>query len=173
MKTTTRFIAIAIAALALPAQAHITLEQASAPAGAYQKLTFRVGHGCDGSATKALTVTLPDSVIGAKPMPKALWNVSTVDARLATPVESHGKTIVSAVREVTWQGEPLPDAQYDEFSMQVKLPATPGKLYFKVAQVCQLGRMDWDQVPAGADATLKAPAPALELLPAAAPGHVH
>jgi uncharacterized protein YcnI len=40
---------IAAALLASSAQAHITLEQDSARAGSYQKLTFRVGHGCDGS----------------------------------------------------------------------------------------------------------------------------
>jgi uncharacterized protein YcnI len=165
---------ILAAALFAPlAQAHITLEQATAPAGAYQKLTFRVGHGCDGSPTNAISVLLPEAVTGAKPMPKAGWTLATADAKLATPIQSHGKTITSAVREVTWTGGPLPDAYYDDFSMQVKLPATPGSYYFKVTQLCDKGRIDWVETPSATGAKLKAPAPTLEVLPAATRAHQH
>ena len=44
------------------ALAHITLEQPSAEAGSYYKAVFRVGHGCDGSPTQAITVHLPPGV---------------------------------------------------------------------------------------------------------------
>jgi uncharacterized protein YcnI len=157
------------AALAAPlAHAHITLEQASAPAGAYQKLTFRVGHGCQGSATNGITVLLPEGVSGAKPMPKPGWSISTVDGKLNPPAVSHGATITSAVREVSWKGGPLPDSQYDEFSMQVKLPEATGMYAFKVVQVCDKGRAEWSEA-AGAGG--KFPAPVLEVVAPA--GHVH
>ncbi len=168
-----RYLTLLAAVLAPLAQAHISLEQPSAAPGAYHKLTFRVGHGCDGSATRAITVTLPEGVVGAKPMPKAGWSVATVEAKLAVPLQSHGKSIASAVREVSWQGGPLPDAHYDEFSMQVKLPDTTGKLYFKVAQLCEQGRMDWAEIPVAGGARPQAPAPVLELVPASAPQHQH
>jgi periplasmic copper chaperone A len=155
------------------ARAHIVLEQASAPAGAYQKLTFRVGHGCGESATTGLTVILPEAITGAKPMPKAGWSLSTAQAPLNTPLESHGKTITSTVREVSWKGGPLPDAWYDEFSIQVKLPQTPGKYYFKVIQLCEKGRMDWVETPAASGAVPKAPAPVLDVVPAAGQAHQH
>lgn len=164
---------LAAATLACAAQAHITLEQASAPAGSYQKLTFRVGHGCEGSATSGLTVMLPESVIGAKPMPKAGWKISTVDGKLSVPVESHGKSVTSAVREISWKGGPLPDAEYDEFVMQVKLPEETGKVYFKVVQQCGKTSVAWDEMPGDANVKLKAPAPVLEVVPAAAPMHQH
>jgi uncharacterized protein YcnI len=169
MKTISLLIA---AGLAAPlAHAHITLEQAGAPAGAYQKLTFRVGHGCEGSATNTLTVVLPDGVAGAKPMPKPGWSIATVDGKLATPVVSHGATITSAVREVSWKGGPLPDSQYDEFILQVKLPEAVGKLHFKVIQVCDKIRAEWSELPGAAGAKLKFPAPALDVVAPA--GHVH
>ena len=164
---------LAAATLACAAQAHITLEQTSAPAGSYQKLTFRVGHGCEGSATSGLTVMLPESVIGAKPMPKAGWKISTVDGKLSVPVESHGKSVTSAVREISWKGGPLPDAEYDEFVMQVKLPEETGKVYFKVVQQCGKTSVAWDEMPGDANVKLKAPAPVLEVVPAAAPMHQH
>lgn len=164
------------AGLAAPlAHAHIGLEQSSAPAGAYQKLTFKVGHGCQGSATNSITVLLPEAIIGAKPMPKTGWTIGTVDAKLAAPIMSHGVAITSAVREVSWKGGSLPDAQYDEFSMQVKLPASVGKQYFKVIQVCDKGRAEWSESPvAGAAAMkLKFPAPVLDIVAPAGHAHQH
>jgi uncharacterized protein YcnI len=166
-------VLLAAAMLASVAQAHITLEQSSAPAGSYQKLTFRVGHGCEGAATSGVTVMLPESVIGAKPMPKAGWKLSTVDGKLSVPVESHGRSVASAVREISWKGGPLPDAQYDEFSVQVKLPDDAGKVYFKVVQQCGKTSVAWDEMPGEPGAKLKAPAPVLEVLPAGAAPHQH
>jgi len=170
MKTSMFFAAILIAPMAL---AHINVEPASATAGAYQKLTFRVGHGCDGSATNSITVLLPDALAGAKPMPKAGWSIATVDGKLAAPVMSHGVVLTSAVREVSWKGGPLPHAHYDEFSMQVKLPDAAGKLYFKVIQGCDKGRTEWSELPNAAGAKVKFPAPALDVVPAADHAHQH
>jgi uncharacterized protein YcnI len=145
-------IAMAAATLlASTAHAHITLEQKSATAGSYQKLTFRAGHGCQGSATREITVTLPDGVKGAKPMPKQGWQIQMTPS------------------SVTWTGGPLPDEYYDEFVMQVKLPADAGTRYFKVVQTCVKGSAAWDDVAPGS----KSPAPALEVLPAAAAEHAH
>jgi uncharacterized protein YcnI len=165
-------ISIFIAAIltAPMAFAHISLEPTTANAGAYQKLTFRVGHGCEGSATNSITVLLPEGINGAKPMPKPGWSIATVDARLDAPVMSHGVAVTSAVREVSWKGGPLPDSQYDEFSMQVKLADAAGKLVFKVIQGCDKGRAEWSEVP-GAVGAMKHPAPVLNVLPAA--DHVH
>jgi periplasmic copper chaperone A len=139
------------ALLAAPlAHAHITVAPATAPAGAYQTLVFKVGHGCAGSATTGITVQLPEGVT-AKPMPKAGW------------------TITTAPREIAWRGGPLPDAYYDEFTLQAKLPDAPGRLVFKVGQQCEKGRVDWADV----DPASKTPAPVLEVVPAALPMHHH
>ncbi|MFZ6767880.1 YcnI family protein [Undibacterium sp. Di26W] len=169
-------IFILLAALcAQAASAHITLDQAKAVAGSYQKLTFKVGHGCDGSATHTLKIILPETVSGAKPMPKAGWKIDTVIENLSTPYTSHGKTISRDVREISWTGGPLPDAYYDEFSMQVKLPETAGKLAFKVVQLCEKGRLDWVEIPTGDQAAkgLKTPAPVLEILEKTEATHQH
>jgi uncharacterized protein YcnI len=170
MKTAILIAAVLTAPLA---HAHINLEQTSAPAGAYQKLTFRVGHGCEGSATNSITVVLPEGVAGAKPMPKAGWAIATVDGKLNAPVMSHGVAVTSAVREVSWKGGPLPDAQYDEFSMQVKLPEAVGKYYFKVIQLCDKGRAEWSEQPGAAGTRVKFPAPVLDVVPAAGHAHQH
>jgi uncharacterized protein YcnI len=171
MKTTLfAGLAAALFALAPVARAHITIEPAMAAAGAYQKLTFRVGHGCEGSATTAISVQIPEGVASAKPMPKTGWTLAITEGKLAVPVQSHGKTVTTAVREIGWRGGPLPDAWYDEFTMQVKLPDAPGRYVFKVGQQCEKGRTDWIEV---ATPGAKSPAPVLEVMPADPGSHHH
>jgi uncharacterized protein YcnI len=155
MKTILTLLALAASATLAPsAQAHVTLEQATGVAGSYQKLNFRVGHGCDGKATTGLTVSLPEGAIGAKPMPKAGWKIDIVDS--------------GAVHDISWKGGTLPDAYFDEFVLQVKLPAEPGKLYFRIVQQCGKVSVAWDEMPGDAGVKLKAPAPVLEVVPAPA-----
>jgi uncharacterized protein YcnI len=84
---------------AVAAHAHVTLGETSG-CGTYQKLSFRVGHGCDGKATTGLTVTLPEGATHAKPMPKAGWKIDIVSS--------------GALNEITWKGGSLPDAYFDE-----------------------------------------------------------
>lgn len=148
------------------ALAHVGLEQPKAVAGSYHKLTFKIGHGCEGTGTHTVKVSLPETAMGAKPMPKVGWKIDTTVAPLSKPYTSHGKNIDKDVREVTWSGGLLPDAYYDEFSIQVKLTDTPGKIYFKVTQLCEKGRWDWVEIPAEGQSAkgLKAPAPVLEIV---------
>jgi hypothetical protein len=147
------------------ANAHVTLDQTKAKAGSYHKLTFKIGHGCEGSTTHTVKISLPEAATGAKPMLKPGWKIDTVSQTLSKPYESHGKTITTGVREVTWSGGQLPDAYYDEFSIQVKLSDEVGKQYFKVTQLCEKGRLDWIEIPAEGQSSkaLKSPAPVLEV----------
>jgi hypothetical protein len=139
----------AFAALAtLNAEAHVSLEPKTAPGGSYQTLSFRAGHGCAGSATTAITIVLPEAITGAKPMPKPGWTLSI------------------AAREIAWRGGPLPDSQFDEFKLLVKLPDSAGKQVFKVLQRCEQGSADWTELPGVAGSH---PAPVLEILPVSAP----
>lgn len=159
-----------LALAAAAAHAHVTITPATAPAGAFQTLALKVGHGCDGSATTAITVQLPEGLASAKPMPKAGWTIELVEGKFATPLQLHGKTVASGVREITWRGGPLPDAYYDEFVLMVKLPEAAGRYVFKVGQACEKGRVDWTDVPATAGAS-KTPAPVLDVVPADASAH--
>ena len=110
---------------AASAHAHVTLEQSSAPAGSYQKLVFRVGHGCSGSATTAVNIRLPEGFAAMRPMPKTGWNIERSPEGLA------------------WRGGPLPDDYYEEFVLFGKLPAA-GKHVFRIVQSCQAGSAEWD-----------------------------
>ncbi|HEY1102316.1 MAG TPA: YcnI family protein [Burkholderiaceae bacterium] len=164
--------------VATSASAHITLEQREAEAGSYYKAVLRVGHGCEGAPVRAITVRLPAGFRGAKPMPKPGWTLTIRRQPLATPYDSHGRTVKDDVTEIRWeagsQSAWLPDAHYDEFVLRGQLPAAAGPLWFKVLQTCAKGQIDWAELPASGTSTqgLKAPAALLQVTPAA-PGHAH
>jgi periplasmic copper chaperone A len=157
------YVAFFALAAAGAAQAHIVLEQPTAPSGSYYKATLRVTHGCNGSATKAIQVTLPEGFRGARPMPKAGWMVDAPKIKLAQPYQSHGKTIAEDVAVITWSGGPLLDAHYDEFAVMGKLPEQEGTLYFKVLQTCEQGQNDWSAIPQPGKTPKDYPTPAAAL----------
>lgn len=171
-----RISALLSASLSLAAGAHITLETRQAEAGSYYKAVFRVGHGCDGSPIKEILVRIPSGVQGAKPMPKAGWQLVVDKQPLDQPYNSHGKTVREDTASVRWSGGPLPDAFYDEFIISAKLPERSGKLYWQVTQICEQGRIDWIETPAEGHSLseYKTPAALLELTPKADPSaHQH
>jgi uncharacterized protein YcnI len=162
--------AIVAAALALQinaASAHVTVQPKEAPADSYFQLTFTVPHGCDGSATAALRIKLPDGILSAKPQMKPGWNVEVKTRKLATPQQGpHGKTVSEVVDEVAWRGGPLPDNLYDSFGMIVRLPDQPDhNLYFPVVQECEKGVARWIEIPSSGQSAdkLHAPAPVIRL----------
>lgn len=166
--------------LALPARAHVTLEQPVAVAGTGYKAVFRVGHGCEGTATHTVRVLLPTGFRGARPMPKPGWALEVQRAALAEPYESHGQRITDDVVAITWRATSreawLPDAHYDEFVLRGQAPERPGPLWFKVQQLCERGQWNWEEMPAaGGTSTrgLRAPAVLLEVKPKAEGGHSH
>jgi uncharacterized protein YcnI len=156
------------------ASAHVTLEKREATVGASYKAVLRVPHGCDGSATTALRVRVPDGYVGVKPMPKAGWTLSTVNGKYNKAYTLRGTTLTEGVTEVSWTGGKLPDAFYDEFvltgTITDALPAD-STIYFKVVQECEKGVHRWIEVPAAGRGHEShgqggsEPAPGLTLLP--------
>lgn len=153
------------------AQAHVTLDQPTAPAGSSYRATFKVGHGCDGAATKAIVVTLPEGLRGAKPMPKAGWTLATTRRTLKVPYDSHGKPVTDELAEVRWTANTpadfLQDDWYDEFVIRASLPSEPGELWFAVRQTCTKGEWNWAEIPSAATPKPRAPAVRLIVQPAA------
>jgi uncharacterized protein YcnI len=159
--------------------AHVVLTEPKAVAGSYYKATLRVGHGCSGSSTNGLVVQVPAGFQGAKPQPKVGWLVATRKAKLATPYNSHGKTVTDDVVELRWtavnKDAVLPDDQFDEFAFMGRLPDQAGPMWVKVLQTCENGQNDWSEIPASGTSTrgLKAPAALLDVQPASVHEHHH
>src|SRR5687768_1749463 len=70
-----RILATLLLSLSLSPAAwgHVTIDPKEAPPGSYAKLTFRVPHGCAGSATTKVRVLIPEGVTSVKPQVHPGW----------------------------------------------------------------------------------------------------
>lgn len=151
-----------------PASAHVHATPDSTAAGSSSLVTFDLSHGCSGSATTKLTVTLPDELTDAAPTANPNWEVEKVTEELAEPrTLANGSTITKRTSQIVYTAKaPLADGIRDTFTLSVKLPDSEGEtLYFPVLQTCAEGSSDWSQIPSGEQSAedLDYPAPALTL----------
>lgn len=162
-------VGLALIALHSVASAHVTLATGEARTGTYYKAILQVPHGCDGAATQAIRVQIPEGVIGVKPTPKAGWTLSITRGAYAKSYQSHGKAVTEGPKEIVWSGGSLSDDNYDEFVFTSFLAGDfqPGQVVaFPTVQQCAKGEARWDQIAAEGQNphSLKSPAPALRIV---------
>ena len=150
-------LAVAAGVLLVPAaaSAHVSVSPDAAAAGSTVDLTFGIGHGCDGSATTAVRIEMPeDGIAGPKPIVQGGWTVA---------VEKDGEA--GAVSAVTFTAdEPVSDDTRAEVRLNVGiLSDAAGELVFPVEQTCEDGSVSWSEVAeSGEDPhDLDSPAPLL------------
>lgn len=169
---------ISLAALAVfsaPAMslAHASLEVKTAAQNSNYKAVMRIAHGCDGQATQSVTITIPEGVINAKPMPKAGWDLSTEVGPYAKTYEYHGPRS-EGVQSITWTGH-LDDGHFDEFIFRARITdafAAGETVYFPTVQLCADGSQKWVEIPVEGqeNVRLAKPAPGLKVIDGA---HAH
>jgi uncharacterized protein YcnI len=171
--------AFLVVAAPLAASAHVSVTPSSAPAGQTAQLTFSVGHGCDGSATTALTFTIPEEIISVTPTVNPNWDVTKTNVDLAEPItDAHGNALAQRVGEVVYTAhQPLADGFRDTVTLQLILPedAAGETIAFPVVQTCEVGETAWTEIAAdGEDAhELDAPAPTVTVTDASASEAAH
>lgn len=163
-------LALATASIAVPALAHVTLEQREAPVGTTYKAVLRVPHGCEGKPTNVVRVKVPEGMYAVKPMPKPGWTLEKVIGPYEKAYDNHGTQLTQGVKEVVWSGGSLPDDEYDEFVLRGSLAGdlpVGSTLYFPVVQECPDGLAErWIEIPAEGQTSdnLEMPAPGIKLL---------
>ena len=166
MMTYRLFAAVMLLALVVPVTAHVTMSEPVAVAGSYYVGFLRVSHGCAGSPTITIHVTIPASIISAKPQPKAGWTIKIEKTALPVPIKGESGDIHERVSAITWTGR-LDSDEFDQFGLMLKLPQEPGLLYFPTVQRCATGETDWTMIPAAGQPwhSVPSPAPVLEVKP--------
>lgn len=166
----TGFVAgAAVIGLSAPAAAHVTVSAAGTTAGSYTLLTFSVPHGCEGEATTAVAIQIPEPLYSVTPTVNPNWDVELVPVELDEPItDSHGNEVTERVDEVVYTAHtPLPDGHRDAFELSLRLPEeTAGQtLAFPVIQTCGDTEHPWIQVAEeGQDPdALDSPAPLIEV----------
>ncbi|HRN28363.1 MAG TPA: YcnI family protein [Terrimesophilobacter sp.] len=143
----------------LAASAHVTVDPTATGAGSYTVLTFAIPHGCDGSATTSISISIPEQVASVTPTVNPGWDVSlTRDGDRVVTVDYTAHT-------------PLPNELRDTFELSLRLPdgAVGDTLAFPVLQSCVEGSVDWASLEPGA----AAPAPVVALTESTGGGHDH
>lgn len=158
------------------AAAHVTITPDTTAAGAHALLTVGFSHGCDGSSTNKLTISLPEPLVDAKPEIVPGWTVEKVTETLDEPLTlDNGSSVTERVGQIVYTAEtPVEDGYLQQFDISVQLPESEGEtLAFPVLQSCEEGETDWAQIPAeGEDPhSLEAPAPTITLTGAEEHGH--
>lgn len=163
-------VAVAVLGPAAPAAAHVTIDPSTTAAGSLAVLTVTVPHGCAGSPTTAVTVSVPPEVVevGVAPAagaPATAWATEVRTEPLAEPATAHdGTTLTERVALVTFRAAtPLPDGEQGVVALEVRLPDAEGAtLAFPTVQTCEQGEVAWIEVAAaGAGDGLARPAPTL------------
>lgn len=155
----------AVLALAVPAvaSAHVGVSPDEITAGDHGVLTFSFSHGCDGSPTSALRITMPEGLASVAP---------TVDGDWTIDVERGDDGLVSAVTYTALT--PVPNDLRGAVSMSIGLDEdTPTSLAFPVVQQCIDGATEWTQLAEDGEDPheLDSPAPVVAVTEAADGGH--
>lgn len=124
-------ITLALAGFLVPAVAgaHASISSGPATANRSQKITFSVGHGCEGADTVGIRV----------PIPAGVTSVRALDSSFGAPIFE--TDVDGNVTAVSWRkpnAEALPeDRAYYEFVIRVRVPDAPfTRIAFPVEQTC-------------------------------------
>ena len=153
-------------ALPLAASAHVHVTPEEAASNGSTRLDFSFSHGCDGSPTTALIITIPDEADGVTPIIDGAWTISAEEGDDGIPTQ------------VTYTAvTPIADHYAASVGINVIFPesAKDAVVAFPILQQCADGSTDWSQIAeeGQTEDDLESPAPVVTVGAAAADEHGH
>lgn len=153
------------------ALSHASLDMRSASQGPI-RVGVRIPHGCEGSATVGVRLSIPEGIVGVKPAPKPGWKISMKKGPYAKTYNFfHGTKLSEGVKQIEWRGGPLLDENFDDFQFigfVTEALASGDTVAFPVTQICEKGQIAWNEIvgPGVDPHSLKFPAPTLKIITA-------
>jgi uncharacterized protein len=149
MRRTILAAAVLTFSMALPAvaDAHVTLQPSSLPAGAADtRLAVRVPNELDNASTVKLDLQLPPGFAAVSYEPNPGWTAKVTKTKLATPIHTDDGDISEAVTRITWTGDgkdgSIPPGGFKDFGLSILVPGKAGdKLTFKAIQTYSNGKI--------------------------------
>ncbi len=168
--------AVGTVLLAVPAGAHVSPDKSEVPAGGFTSVALTVGHGCEASPTRQVSVQIPDTINNVTPGVLPGWEIEVVTEELPEPIEgTHGEAITERESEVIFTaeaGSELPDGFRQSYTLGFQAPDTPGEhLFFKTIQTCVEGETAWIQEYTGEGEEPEHPSPVVLVTDAEGDGH--
>ena len=149
MRRTMMLAAMAAGLLApAAAQAHVTVQPDTAPAGGFTRLDVRVPNERDDAGTTKVDVQLPPGFIAASYEPVPGWKVELTRSKAAEPIDSgEGLKSDTQVSRITWTGDGkqgiVEPGEFQDFGLSLKMPEGKAgdKLTFKALQTYDDGQV--------------------------------
>ena len=140
-------LALILAIAPSAAEAHITVQPSSAPAGGFARLDVRVPNERDDRGTTKVDLKLPPGFLSVAYESVPGWTVKVTKEKLAKPIKVEGFDVTEQVSRITWTGDGeqgvIPPGQFRDFGLSAAIPkGKPGsKLTFKALQTYQGGEV--------------------------------
>ncbi|MFI6106856.1 YcnI family protein [Streptomyces sp. NPDC051310] len=150
--------------------AHVSVQpQGEAAKGGYATVSFKVPNERDNASTVKLEVSLPAehplASVSTQPVPG--WQAQVTKAKLAKPLEVHGKRITEAATKITWTaaGSKIAPGEFQQFTVSLgRLPEDTDRLVFKALQTYDNKEVvRWIEEPKDGAEEPETPAPVLKL----------
>jgi uncharacterized protein len=131
--------ALVAAAVPATAQAHVTLQPNTAPAGQFTRLDVRVPNERDDAPTTKVDVQMPDGFASVSYEPVPGWTAKVTSGPLDTPIQTDDGEITEGVKQITWTADSdedgIPPGAFQDFGLSFQVPGKAGdKLEFKALQ---------------------------------------
>ncbi|WP_329118325.1 YcnI family copper-binding membrane protein [Streptomyces sp. NBC_01353] len=150
--------------------AHVSVQpQGEAAKGGYATVNVKVPNERDNASTVKVEINFPTDHPLASVMPQPLsgWKAEVTKAKLAKPLELHGKKINEVVSKVTWtaDGSKIGPGQFQQFPLSLgRLPENADQLVLKAIQTYDNNEVvRWIEEPKEGAAEPQNPAPVLKL----------
>ncbi|MCW3040479.1 MAG: nuclear export factor [Solirubrobacterales bacterium] len=146
------------------ADAHVTLQPKTAPAGGYVVENVRVPNETDNATTTRVTVRLPPGFASVLYQADPGWKVNVTQQKLTTPIKTDDGEVTDEVRQITWIATSsqagIKPGQFKDFPLSLQIPDKAGStLTFKALQTYSDGNVvRW--IGAGSSDT---PAPTVDI----------
>ncbi|KAI9017923.1 hypothetical protein CLU79DRAFT_706169 [Phycomyces nitens] len=170
MSTKSSLVLALVAAMAFVCNAHVGLSPSTGQPGQSINGSFHVPHGCNGSATTGLSISVPSDIVILTPLPVSNWTLDVNYTKLDTPIQINGVSVNQSVSSFSWTGGYVPADGLEEFGLtftlpQVDLTNTPNvTLYFPIVQTCVVGSTEWTGIPGTASYNASTGSPAATIV---------
>ncbi|MFF8609982.1 YcnI family protein [Streptomyces sp. NPDC015346] len=150
--------------------AHVSVQpQGEAAKGGYATVNVKVPNERDNASTVKVEINFPTDhpLASVMPQPVPGWKSEVTKAKLAKPLELHGKKINEAVSKVTWtaDGSKIGPGQFQQFPLSLgRLPEDTDQLVLKAIQTYDNNEVvRWIEETKEGAAEPQNPAPVLKL----------
>lgn len=141
---TSGLLAAALLAAPAVADAHVTVQPKTAPAGGFVRLDVRVPNERDDANTTKVDVKFPPGFAEASYEKVPGWSIKVTKAKLAKPIKTDDGEVTEQVSQITWTADKpadgIPPGAFQDFGLSVQVPGKAGDtLTFKALQTYSNG----------------------------------